>query len=155
MCPIRRCSRSDVLSTPPDLFTTVYHFDVGVSGLAYIGLGVGFVSATIVGASKADRIYQEVRVPTSMHYRGQHRLIDLSSCPDATMGRARLKCAYLRSSLDPCSYLSGSCKWLSFVIGACLIVPSSWYGWSAQAKVHWMMPIIGSGIFGFGMMTTL
>jgi len=29
-----------------------------------------------------------------------------------------------------------------------------WYGWSAQAKMHWIMPIIGSGIFGFGMMTT-
>ncbi|KAF5357193.1 hypothetical protein D9756_006598 [Leucocoprinus leucothites] len=29
-----------------------------------------------------------------------------------------------------------------------------WYGWSAQAKIHWIMPIIGSGIFGFGMMTT-
>ncbi|TFK72092.1 multidrug resistance protein 4 [Pluteus cervinus] len=25
-----------------------------------------------------------------------------------------------------------------------------WYGWSAQAKLHWIMPIIGSGIFGFG-----
>ncbi|KAJ8095154.1 hypothetical protein PM082_010376 [Marasmius tenuissimus] len=25
-----------------------------------------------------------------------------------------------------------------------------WYGWSAQAKAHWIMPIIGSGIFGFG-----
>jgi len=30
-----------------------------------------------------------------------------------------------------------------------------WYGWSAQAKLHWIMPIIGSRIFGFGMMTTL
>jgi len=29
-----------------------------------------------------------------------------------------------------------------------------WYGWSSQAKLHWIMPIIGSGIFGFGMMTT-
>ncbi|KAK7060904.1 hypothetical protein VNI00_000637 [Paramarasmius palmivorus] len=29
-----------------------------------------------------------------------------------------------------------------------------WYGWSAQARIHWIMPIIGSGIFGFGMMTS-
>jgi len=29
-----------------------------------------------------------------------------------------------------------------------------WYGWSAQAKLHWIMPVIGSGLFGFGMMTT-
>ncbi|KAF7433191.1 hypothetical protein PC9H_005140 [Pleurotus ostreatus] len=25
-----------------------------------------------------------------------------------------------------------------------------WYGWSAQARLYWIMPIIGSGIFGFG-----
>lgn len=28
-----------------------------------------------------------------------------------------------------------------------------WFGWSAQAKIHWIMPIIGTGIFGFGLMT--
>jgi hypothetical protein len=25
-----------------------------------------------------------------------------------------------------------------------------WFGWSARASVHWIVPIIGSGIFGFG-----
>ncbi|KAK7060903.1 hypothetical protein VNI00_000636 [Paramarasmius palmivorus] len=29
-----------------------------------------------------------------------------------------------------------------------------WYGWSAQARIHWIMPIVGSGIFGFGMMAS-
>jgi MFS family permease len=29
-----------------------------------------------------------------------------------------------------------------------------WYGWSAAAKLHWIMPIIGTGIFGFGFMTS-
>jgi hypothetical protein len=29
-----------------------------------------------------------------------------------------------------------------------------WYGWSAQAALHWIMPIIGTGIFAFGMMST-
>lgn len=28
-----------------------------------------------------------------------------------------------------------------------------WYGWSAQAKAHFMMPIIGTSIFGFGILT--
>lgn len=31
----------------------------------------------------------------------------------------------------------------------------SWYGWSADAKIHWIMPIIGTGIFGFGLMCCL
>jgi hypothetical protein len=26
----------------------------------------------------------------------------------------------------------------------------SWYGWSADAGIHWIMPIIGTAIFGFG-----
>lgn len=45
-----------------DLFTGIYHFSIGISGLAYIGLGLGFVSATVVGASVADSIYQKVRI---------------------------------------------------------------------------------------------
>ncbi|KAG2118857.1 multidrug resistance protein 4 [Suillus discolor] len=29
-----------------------------------------------------------------------------------------------------------------------------WYGWSAQAEAQFMMPIIGTAIFGFGLMTS-
>ncbi|KAF9262296.1 MFS general substrate transporter [Marasmius fiardii PR-910] len=29
-----------------------------------------------------------------------------------------------------------------------------WYGWSAQAKLHWIMPIIGTAFFAFGMNAT-
>ncbi|KAJ7064994.1 multidrug resistance protein 4, partial [Mycena amicta] len=29
-----------------------------------------------------------------------------------------------------------------------------WYGWSAEYKLHWIMPVVGSSIFGFGMMTS-
>ncbi|KAF6753899.1 major facilitator superfamily domain-containing protein [Ephemerocybe angulata] len=28
-----------------------------------------------------------------------------------------------------------------------------WYGWSAQAKLHWIMPVIGTTIYGAGVMT--
>ncbi|KAG8906072.1 hypothetical protein FRB99_007660 [Tulasnella sp. 403] len=27
-----------------------------------------------------------------------------------------------------------------------------WYGWSADRRIHWIMPIIGSGVFGMAMM---
>lgn len=27
------------------------------------------------------------------------------------------------------------------------------YGWTAQFKVHWMVPILGTGLFGFGMLS--
>ncbi|KAF7171633.1 hypothetical protein CNMCM6106_006044 [Aspergillus hiratsukae] len=29
-----------------------------------------------------------------------------------------------------------------------------WYGWSAEKHLHWMMPIIGTGWVGFGMLAT-
>ena len=44
-----------------DLFTNTYGFSIGVSGLCYIGLGLGFFLATIFGASFADRVYLNVR----------------------------------------------------------------------------------------------
>ena len=33
-------------------------------------------------------------------------------------------------------------------------VPCSWYGWSARASVHWIVPMIGAGFFSFAMMGT-
>ncbi|KAG2131634.1 hypothetical protein DEU56DRAFT_813579, partial [Suillus clintonianus] len=41
----------------PDLFSTVYHFSIGIGGLPYIGIGVGLLSATIFGAKICDKAY--------------------------------------------------------------------------------------------------
>lgn len=49
------------LNSLSDLFATVYHFSVGTAGLAYIGLGLGFLVATIFGAKISDQIYIRVR----------------------------------------------------------------------------------------------
>ncbi|KAF2011784.1 MFS general substrate transporter [Aaosphaeria arxii CBS 175.79] len=29
-----------------------------------------------------------------------------------------------------------------------------WYGWSVQAQLHWMVPIVGTGVIGFGLLMT-
>lgn len=29
---------------------------------------------------------------------------------------------------------------------------SSWYGWAAENHAHWILPIIGAGVYGTGMM---
>lgn len=39
---------------------------------------------------------------------------------------------------------------LMIIFPPIIIVGLLWYGWSAQAKTHWMMPIIGTGLCGFG-----
>lgn len=39
------------------------------------------------------------------------------------------------------------------VVSAPLVaVAFFWYGWSAEAKVHWIVPILGTVVFGMGMM---
>ncbi|OAX31004.1 hypothetical protein K503DRAFT_704440, partial [Rhizopogon vinicolor AM-OR11-026] len=41
----------------PALFSDVYHFSIGMGGLAYIGVGLGFVFSAIVGAKLSNKIY--------------------------------------------------------------------------------------------------
>jgi hypothetical protein len=45
----------------PGLFSEVYHFSIGIGGLAYFGLGVGFIFAAIFGAKLSNKIYLHVR----------------------------------------------------------------------------------------------
>jgi hypothetical protein len=49
-----------MFTTFPELFSNIYHFSTGVGGLAYIGLGVGFLSATVFGANISNQIYTNV-----------------------------------------------------------------------------------------------
>jgi hypothetical protein len=51
-----------MFTTFPTLFSDTYHFSTGAGGLAYIGLGVGFLSATIFGGKFSNGIYVKVRV---------------------------------------------------------------------------------------------
>lgn len=38
--------------------------------------------------------------------------------------------------------------------GVFLPVGLFWYGWSVQAKTHYMVPIVGTGVLGFGLLMT-
>ncbi|KAG2132056.1 multidrug resistance protein 4 [Suillus clintonianus] len=103
--------------TFPDLFSQVYHFSIGIGGLTYIGLGFGFVSATIFGVKLSSKMYIHL------------------AAKNGGKGKPEMRVPAL-------------------IFGS-LFVPVGllWYGWSAQAKIHFMMPIIGTAIFGFGLLT--
>ncbi|KAF4618567.1 hypothetical protein D9613_010177 [Agrocybe pediades] len=107
-----------MFSTFPVLFSETYGFSTGIGGLAYLGLGVGFMFATLFGAKSADQIYKYLA--------------------DKNGGKGKPEM-----------------RMPAMLVGA-IFVPIGlfWYGWSAQAKVHWIMPIIGTAIFAFAMMTT-
>ncbi|KAJ7756796.1 multidrug resistance protein 4 [Mycena maculata] len=103
-----------MFTTFDTLFIETYGFNTGTSGLTYIGLGVGFISATAFSAKWANEIY-----------------IYLAK-QNGGKGEPEMR--------------------IPAVIFGSIFVPVGlfWYGWSAEAKIHWIMPIIGSGIFGFG-----
>ncbi|OOF93141.1 hypothetical protein ASPCADRAFT_517318 [Aspergillus carbonarius ITEM 5010] len=46
------------------------------------------------------------------------------------------------------------CRLPPMAVG-CWFVPIGlfWYGWAAQAHTHWIVPIIGTGVFALGLMT--
>jgi hypothetical protein len=54
-----------------ELFANVYGFSPGIEGLCYIGLGLGFMVATVIGASIADKMYLTVRLSFFSPYSGE------------------------------------------------------------------------------------
>jgi len=106
-----------MFATFTDLFSGTYGFGIGTSGLAYLGLGIGFASASVFSVRFSDRMYAYYQAKNNGVAKPEMRIPAL-------------------------------------IVGSLFIpVGLFWYGWSAQAKIHWIMPIIGTGIFGFGLMT--
>ena len=105
-----------ILSTFPKVWQGVYQESVGVGGLNYLSLGIGFLLGAQTAAQLMDRIYQRLKLQNN----------DIG-CPEFRIP-------------------------LTFV-GSCLIpIGLFWYGWSVEAKTHWIVPNTGIAIFGAGAM---
>ncbi|KAL4081769.1 major facilitator superfamily domain-containing protein [Scleroderma yunnanense] len=107
-----------MFTTFSTLFSDVYHWSTGISGLAYLGLGIGFLLSTVLGAKISGKMYLRLAAKNGGKGTPEMRI------PALIFG--------------------------SFFIPVALL----WYGWSAQARIHWIMPLIGTSIFGFGLMTS-
>ncbi|KAF4611317.1 hypothetical protein G7Y89_g15696 [Cudoniella acicularis] len=103
-----------VLSTFPRLWETSYHESVGIGGLNYISLGVGFFLGTQICAPVQDRIYHILKKRNN------------------GVGKPEFR--------------------VPLMIPGALLVPIGlfWYGWSAEAHTHWILPNIGAAIFAAG-----
>lgn len=103
-----------VLSTFPTLWEDVYHESVGIGGLNYISLGIGFFIGTQVSAPTQDKIYRVLKARNN------------------GVGLPEYRCILMFPS--------------AFLVPVGLF----WYGWSAQAHTHWVLPNIGAAIFAAG-----
>lgn len=103
-----------VLSTFPTLWQKVYHEKLGISGLNYFSLTLGYLVGSQICALFVDRIYKSLTRSNNGTGRPEYRIPLLTS--------------------------------------SALLMPSGlfWYGWSAQARLHWIMPNIGIAFFACG-----
>ncbi|EED15848.1 conserved hypothetical protein [Talaromyces stipitatus ATCC 10500] len=102
-----------LLTTYTEIFEGVYGFNSGEAGLAYLGLGVGFISGQVAIGPFSDRYIK--------------------------LQRKR------RGSVQPEDRLP------PLLLGSCLVpIGLFCYGWSAEARTHWIVPIVGTCIFSAG-----
>lgn len=104
-----------LVTTLTPVFQDVYHFKTTIVGLAYLGLGVGYLLGQFVFAKLSDRIVK-------------HRA---KKYPDG--------------QLKPEDRLV-----LATYGGLSVPIAFFWYGWAVEAKVHWIVPIIGPAFMGLG-----
>ncbi|KAL5341409.1 hypothetical protein BJX70DRAFT_395801 [Aspergillus crustosus] len=101
-----------LFTTFPTVFEEQYQFLTGVSGLSYLGVGIGMAVSLAVFASVSDKL---------------HKALGDSPTPE------------------------GRLKTMAWVMPA-VPVGIFWYGWAAETQTHWIVPILGTSLFGFGIL---
>ncbi|KAK5995506.1 MFS transporter cpaT [Cladobotryum mycophilum] len=106
-------------TTFPTVFSDIYGFGPGPTGLTYIGGGLGELMATALAGWVGNTVYHNLTEKSGGVSKPEYRM------PGMLLGS------------------------ITVPIGL------FWFGWTAQTRQHWMLPVIGSAIFGFGMMSIL
>jgi MFS family permease len=106
------------------LFTSVYGFSSSLAGLCFLGLGVGSMIGVVGFSLMSDR------------YTKTKQAEDRLAAEAAGREPAGDKPEYRLPALIPGS----------FALPAGLFI----YGWTAKYAVHWIVPILGTTIVGFG-----
>lgn len=105
-----------------------YGWGLGVSGLSYIGLGIGSVGAAALNAMNQDRVY---------------KYLSYRNATKTDMEKAEQD--HKQPPGEP-EYRLPLC-----LVGMCAIpIGFLWFGWSAQQQNFWLVPMLGSAVFGAG-----
>ncbi|KAL6454537.1 TPO4 Polyamine transporter 4 [Candida maltosa Xu316] len=109
----------------PVIFRGVYHMDLGVSGLAFISVGVGMFLGIVL-------------------YILLDAYLFFPKNPDGTRGKRDENGNFV---WDPPER-----KLLIGIIGAPFLpIALFWLGWTGRSSVHWIVPILSGLPFGFGL----
>lgn len=109
-----------LFTTFTDVFERTYGFTTSTVGLSYLGLGVGSFVGLIIFSLTSDRYVRSKA---------------------AADEKAGIKAAGMKPEH----------RLLHLPLGAILLPVGLFiYGWTAEYKIHWIVPIIGTGIVGIG-----
>ena len=101
-----------LFTTFPMVFKEQYNFSASISGLAYLGVGIGMAVSLGVFAKVSDKMQKALG--------------------DSPKPEGRLRPMVWVMPLVPIGIF--------------------WYGWAAAKQAHWIVPIIGTSFFGFGLL---
>ncbi|KAJ2988718.1 hypothetical protein NUW58_g3831 [Xylaria curta] len=131
-----------LFTTFPVVFQETYNFSTGIAGLAYLGLGLGFVLGLLVFSLLSDKLLGQKK--DGALAQPEKRLILMKwIAPISPLGCFR-KCDRESLSFSPGNAAAWFPPMFTHLFGALL------YGWTAQYHVHWIVPILGTFIVGFG-----
>ncbi|KAF2872339.1 major facilitator superfamily domain-containing protein [Massariosphaeria phaeospora] len=123
-----------LFTTFPAVYSEKYHFGTGVSGLAYLGMGIGFFIGIVVFATTSDKVLQVLATRDKVKLEKLSGIKEENDQVDST--GTKYKPEYR----------------LVFMAYLTPILPIGffWYGWSADQGAHWIVPILGTGLIGIG-----
>lgn len=93
----------------------MYGFSASISGLSYIGVGIGFITGQLTFSFASD--------PIARYMAARKRSGEMKP-------EYRLAPAILGGIMSPAGLFL--------------------YGWTVEKQAQWVVPMIGSGILGFG-----
>lgn len=97
-----------------EVFQTYYGFSTSITGLVFLGLGVGSLIGLVIYSTTSDRYIKKMAAKEGQGMKPEYRMQLLP----------------LGAFLMPVGFFL--------------------YGWTAQYRVHWIVPIIGMAIIGIG-----
>ena len=105
-----------LFTTFTEVFGRQYHFSLGITGLAYLGIGVGNIMGLMFTGITMDKL---------------------------------LKSKSKSGEMKP-EYRLPPTVWAAPFVPIGLFI----YGWTADKGIHWIVPIVGTMLFGFGLIST-
>lgn len=143
-----------VHSTFATLWIEKYHQSVSISGLHYIALALGCITASVIGGFLMDKLWQHLKVRAKGETKPEYRVPLSKYNPVLYFALCSSEETLQIPHISPTSSSKQTSSYLTTtkVIPGAIIIPTSllFYGWTSEKHLHWILPDLGIALFGAG-----